>query len=315
LAEQKREIFRREAIEALDGPQRAGDILRISPAWTRWGFWLILSLLATAAVFGAVFTVRQYAAGVALVRAEGRTDVTALLGGTVLSVEVQPGQRVAAGQVLVQFHMARETAEYDRIVREFELQLVRALRDPSDQAARQALTSLQPQKELAESRLRERTVRSPSDGVVSDIRIRPGQLLTPGETILSIFGGNSKFSVVALLPGQYRPMVQPGMGLRLELAGFQHFTAELTVLSIGEEVIGPAEAKRYLGSELGDALPLAGPVVLVHASLPAETFQWGDKIFRYYNGMPGLAEVVIKREKILVALIPWLEVLFGEGGA
>jgi len=126
------------------------------------------------------------AMGAALIRAEGRREVTASAAGTVAVVDVRPGERVAAGRLLVRLHDASEGAELDRLDHEFELQLVKSLRDPADQTARQALTSLRAQKELAQARLDERSVRAQQDGIVSDVRIRPGQHLNPGDVILTL---------------------------------------------------------------------------------------------------------------------------------
>ncbi|MGZ3460180.1 MAG: efflux RND transporter periplasmic adaptor subunit, partial [Archangium sp.] len=59
------------------------------------------------------------------------------------------------------FLSQEETATLERIQREFELQLVRVLQDPTDEAARQALTSLRAERELAVARQRARTLRAP----------------------------------------------------------------------------------------------------------------------------------------------------------
>jgi pyruvate/2-oxoglutarate dehydrogenase complex dihydrolipoamide acyltransferase (E2) component len=54
-------------------------------------------------------------------------------------------------------------------------------------------------------------VRAPVAGVVSDVRIHPGQQLLPGEVILSIVGEDARFEVVAMLPGHRRPLLKPGL--------------------------------------------------------------------------------------------------------
>ena len=174
--------------------------------------------------------------------------------------------------MLVRFYDAEERAQLARVATEFQLQLVRVLRDPADQAASQALTSLRAQRELAEARLEERTLRAPADGTVSDVRIRPGQQLQPGDPILSLVAPDAPCVIVAMLPGHMRPQLKPGMSLRLELDGYRYAYRDVVVDAVGDEIIGPAELRRYLGPELADTIQVNGPTLLVRAHLPTSTF-------------------------------------------
>jgi membrane fusion protein (multidrug efflux system) len=304
-----KDIFRREAYEALAERKSAGNVLRIAPRWTNWAYWIVVAAVAVTFLFSAIATVSEYAEGPALVRAEGRMDLTSVSGGTVVAVEVQPGQRVAADQVLVRFYMAHEAQELRRINREFELQLLKLMRDPSDEAARSALSGLRAQRDQAEARVDERTVKAPRAGIVSDVRIRPGQLLQPGDLIVSLVAADARFSVVGLLPARYRPMLKPGMKIRLELSGFKYSYRDLVIDSVGDEVVGPNEARRYIGQELGDAVAVDGPLVLVRARLPTRTFTSEGRSFRYYNGVPASVEVRVRERSVLVTMIPGLRAL------
>ena len=73
--------------------------------------------------------------------------------------------------------------------------------------------------------------------------------------------------MVAFLPGEDRPLLKRGMPLRLEVQGYRYAYQQLTVDSVGDEVVGPAEARRYLGDEIADAVQFTGPVVKVEAHL------------------------------------------------
>jgi biotin carboxyl carrier protein len=305
------DIFRREALEHHTRPRHEGDLLRLSPSWTTWVYWLLIAVFVGGAAYLVLGDIYEYAAGPAVVRVEGKTDLTAKAPGVVASVDVQPGSKVSQGDVLARFYVADETAAYDRIVHEFELQLAKVLRDPSNEGARASLTTLRVEKELAETRLAEKTVRAPSDGIVSDIRVKPGQSLMPGEVIFSLVTEGSRFLVVCVLPGHYRPMLKPGMKMRLELAGYKYAYRPLIVDSIGDEVVGPAEIKRYLGQDVADTLKVEGPLVLVKAHLDGRTFKVDDKTYNYYDGMQGLAEARVRAESILVTFIPGLRAIFG----
>lgn len=304
-------IFRSEAVSSHEGYQGDGTILRLSPSWTRWSYWLLVGVLVAGVAFTCLGSIHEYAEGPAVVRVEDRADVTARSDGTVASVEVRPGQRVKTGDLLVRFYLAQETAEFDRVNKEFELQLVKLLRDSSDQAARQAVTTLRAQRELAHANLEQRFVRAPSSGLVSDVRIHPGQHLQPGDQILSLIGDEARFSLVAMLPGSYRPQLRPGMNLRFELNGYRYDYRDVIIDSIGDEVVGPREVQRYLGQEVADTFTLSGPVVLVQAHLPSATFLSNDQAYPYYAGMQGRAEARVRSERIIVLILPPLKRLFG----
>lgn len=307
MAEFSSDLFRSEAVQHHAQYAGQGDVLRIAPDWTQWSYWLLVGICIVGLLYAMFGTVYQYASGPAMVRVEGRTDLTAKADGVVSALDVQPGQRVRAGQLLVRFDVAAETHELDRINREFELLLFRTLREPTDQSARQALTALRAERELAEARLAARSVRATQDGIISDIRIRPGQHLAPGDVILSLISDQTRFWILVILPGQYRPLLQPGMSLRLELAGYRYEYRELTIDSIDDEVVGPSEVRRYLPQEIADAVMIQGPVVLVRAKLPAPTFMVDGRSYRYYDGMQGTGEARVRAESILVTLLPALK--------
>ncbi len=299
--------FRQEALEAYTSWQRPGDVVRVSPRWVDRVYALLVSACVAAFVYAAVGTVNEYSSGLAVVRMAGRAEITASVAGTIASVLVVPGQRVRAGQVLVELYDDDAAAEYRRIEEEFEAQLRNLLRSPGDPGVRQAVGSLRAQKERAASRVEERLIRAPAAGTISDVRIRPGQALSPGELVMSLLGDDADLSVIALLPGGDRPLLRPGMPMRLELNGYRYAYQDVTVSAVADEVIGPAEAARFLGARIADSLQLTGPVVLVRARLPRATFVVDDIEYGYHDGMQGRAEVRVRARTILETLIPALE--------
>jgi multidrug resistance efflux pump len=304
-------IFREEALRHHEGAQQDGDVLRISPVWTRWTYWTLLGLLLMALVYSLLGMLPEYATGPAIVKVEGQSHLTVEQPGIVSSVEVRPGQRVEKGQALVSFHSQEETVSLDRIQREFDLQLIRVLRDPSDEGARQTLTSLRAEREQAVARQQARTLRAPQSGVVSDLRIHPGQYVTPGESVVSVLGDNVSVSMVALLPGGYRPTLEPGRPLRVELDGFPHEYHTFTIESVGDQIVGPGEVRRFLGPEIADALQLNGPMVVVRARLPSPTFKSKGRTFNYFDGMLARADARVRNERLLVSLVPGLKGALG----
>ena len=146
-------IYRQEALDHHNSSHEEGDVLHIAPEWAQWMYWLLVAVLGMGLLYCCLGTVDEYASGPAVVQFEGRVELTSQVAGLVSAVEVRPGQRVSAGQKLITLISEEETASVERLRNEFELQLVRYLREPSDNAARQALTSLRAERELAEARL------------------------------------------------------------------------------------------------------------------------------------------------------------------
>src|SRR5947209_6243331 len=70
-------LFREEALEHHAGQRQEGQLLRLSPGWTRWSFWLLAAVVAAAIVYAALGTIHEYAAGPAVVRVEDCADLTA----------------------------------------------------------------------------------------------------------------------------------------------------------------------------------------------------------------------------------------------
>jgi membrane fusion protein (multidrug efflux system) len=254
-------------------------------------------------VFGRV---SEYASGPAVLRIAGHTELTARAEGTVEEVRVLPGERVGEGQVLVRFYSDTERAEVERMRSEFDLQLVRVLRDPRDEDARAAAAAIRPQLVLAQSRLQQREVTAPHDGTVHDVRIRPGQRLSAGDLVVSLVREDRELELVALLPGRSRPLLAPGMPLRLRVQGYAHAYVDLSIAEVGEEVVGPDAVRRYLGAEVGDAVRVDGPVVMMRAVLPSRTFRSDGREHDLFPGMQGTAEVPVRRESVLLALLPGL---------
>src|SRR5215813_1046347 len=93
-------IFREEAVAYhVRGNRTQGDLLRIAPRWTYWTYWLLVAVFVASSTYIVCGRLNEYATGVAVIRDEGRTLVTASTGGTITSIAVQPGQYVEAQQM------------------------------------------------------------------------------------------------------------------------------------------------------------------------------------------------------------------------
>jgi Barrel-sandwich domain of CusB or HlyD membrane-fusion len=297
-------LFRSRALEQAQEIAPQGDLLRLTPAWTRWAYWLIVGGAAAAVLYVSLARVDEWAQGPALIRVEGASELTATAAGTVASVAVEPGQQVGAGALLVTLTSDNERAQLERLTREFDLQLARILRDPSDHAARQSLVTLRVERDLARARLAELSLHATNAGTVEDISVRPGQALAPGDQILTISGRDRTCSVWALLPGRYRPELKHGAHVRFNVHGYRYAQASAELSTVGAHVLGPREVGRYLGNEVAGALELQGSTVIAKAELPSCDFSSDKDVFRFHQGMSGTGEVQLRSDALWAVLFP-----------
>ena len=296
--------FREEAIVAA-GPQKWGDVLRLAPRWLTWSYWIFVVLLAASLAFVWLGTVNTYSTGAAVVRSTARTSIAARTAGNVTTVEVAPGDRVEPGKVVARIDDVDQRATADRLDRELETALRNHMLDPGDGVADSSLRALRLQLAQARTALDERAIRATTSGTISDLRVRPGQHVEPGDIAASIVDGRGGLDVIALMPGEDRPQLAPGMALRLELTGYRYAYQILSIDSVSPDVMSPVEARRVLGAEVADGLQLGGPVVLVHGKLARTQFEDIDgRSFSYHDGMVGTAEVQVRSERILYAIVP-----------
>lgn len=303
----RRPIFREAALAAHRRGAGPGHPLQVVSTWTRWAVNVTLAAVVAGLVFVATARVGEYARAPAVVRREGRVVVTASVPGTVQQIAARPGERVAAGQVLVRLDDAAQTAELERAEREYEQRLVELLRAPADDARRERLAALDGQLRQARARARERAIVAPQAGLVSDVRVRPGQAVGPGDAVVAVEQDDARTVVVGLFPGHTRPLLgAEGTRLTLELEGFPGSRLEVTARAVADEVVGPAEALRYLGRDREGALAPSGPVVVVTAVLPSDTFVADDARYRVYDGMQGSLEAKVRAATLLETLVPAL---------
>jgi multidrug resistance efflux pump len=198
--------------------------------------------------------------------------------------------------------------------KEFELQLLARLRDPSDEIAERELRRLRPELERARASVEQTIVMAPDLGTVQDVRIRPGEFLEAGDHLLSLAPVDPEYTAIAFLSGHALPQLEVGMPVRLKISGYPYAYLSTAIESVGKQVIGPGEARRYVGAEVADAVELGGSVVVVRCRLDQDRFTAGSEEYRLHDGMRAEAEVELRRERLLVRLIPGLKALGRDHG-
>lgn len=264
------EVFRQEALDHFSLRwDETGEVLRAVPRWLRKTHWITLALLLAALLFLLFARVDERAAGPALVRARSKVAVVATAGGLVRSVAVTAGDSVRAGDLLVRFEDALGSTTLDSFNR-------------------------QP--------------RAPSDGVVTDVRVRAGQQVAPGDQVASIVADASEYELLAFLPGSYAPQLHEGFPMVLKIDGYANSHEVVLVQQVETEILTPREVARYAGVE---SIAVPSSSVIVRAILPRASFSMDGRTFSYHDGMTAAAEVSVRSEPMLVSLIPGAKALFG----
>src|SRR5262249_14770519 len=119
--------------------------------------------------------------------------------------------------------------------------------------------------DIAVATLDQRLILATQKGTIGNVHVQSGHRVDRGEPIAVIYPDHEAFEVYALLPGEDRPQLSPGMAMRLELRGYRQSYQSVLVDSVAPDVVAPAEARRILGADVADGLRLNGPVVVVRA--------------------------------------------------
>src|SRR5262245_46454565 len=306
---QSPDLFRPEAVRAHRRGASQGEVLRVTGPWTGRLYWVLLALAVMGLGFAVFGHVHEFATGPAIVLAGQAEELEAEVGGYVERVLVRPGDVVAAGQVLVELNATAQQSELARAQEEFDLHLLRLLEDPSDESVRQTLSSLRPRLEMARGDVELRQRKAAHTGRVIDVRVRARQQVAAGEPLVTLSGDQGEKGLVALLPGVYRPQLKPGLRLRFRIVGGEEFHCDLVVREVSDQVVGPAAIKRFLGTELGDAVAVPAASVLVRADLTSQALADAARATKLYPGMQGIAEVAVRDESILATFVPGLKPL------
>jgi hypothetical protein len=127
-----------------------------------------------------------------------------------------------------------------------------------------------------------------------------------GPALVLVDKAGETASVLVLLPGHARPLVQVGLPLQLTLDGYPYAYQTMTITEVDDHIVGPQEVERRLGPTQAGLLRAEGSVVMVRAQTATPVFAADGRTLPYYTGMQGRAEVRTGSERILFLLLPGL---------
>jgi hypothetical protein len=102
------------------------------------------------------------------------------------------------------------------------------------------------------------------------------------------------------------------MPLVLKIDGYPQSREEVRILEVASDIVGPNDAARYVGKEIAQTLLLSGPILVVRTSLPHDTFESANERFYYHDGMVARAEVTVRDEPLITALVPGIKQLYDD---
>jgi|GEM_PF-6047135 len=300
-----RSLFRSEALAEQRRSESPSSILNVSE---RWGAWIVGGMAALLLAFAGFLifgTATEYAEGSAVVHSRGRIPVVANEAGTVAAIQLAPGTPVAPGDVIGTLYDHAELAEVQRLEHEYEDALVRLLRDPESPTAGAGLAGLRASSEQARAALEERQLIVPVSGVLTDVRVRAGALVSPGQTVATVGSAGPGFEIVAAVPGNFRPLLDSGLPVVAELEQFPSSRFHLQAREISPEVISVGEARALMGELLLTAAEDTA-LALVYADLPEVLVSSTGSEYPLYDGMRGSVRIPVREERFIVTLWPAL---------
>ncbi len=244
------------------------EFLASEPAWLRFSHVITGAALLLALMYLLIARSDREYVGHAVVRSVGKFSLTSTIGGLAIAVDVSIGHRVEAGQVLVRFEQRAGTLGQERVLGH---------------------------------------LRSPVSGIVTDLRIRPGQAVRPGETVGSIDAETGGFELVTFLPGEAGPYLGQTAEAVVTFPGYARSNMKVRLEQISRELMDASAAKRFAESE---DLPILGKVISARSFIDDGRFYSGDTVLRLRDGMAARATVSLRKEMLLVRLVPQLRPLF-----
>lgn len=180
-------------------------------------------------------------------RARESVDVVAETSGRVTRIAFEEGDRVTEGDILIELDAERERAELrekQAQLRDAQAQFERAreLREDTGAVSQQEVDTLEAslsvaraQVGLAETRVRDRVVRAPFDGVLGLREISRGAYVDP-ETLITTLDETEVLRLNFSVPERFLAEIRPGMEARARARGFPERTFDGEVRRVDSRV-------------------------------------------------------------------------------
>lgn len=306
------QIFRESSLEKLSSPEQLDRVIKITSSRS-WLILLAMLILTVSLVLwgflGKIPT--QVTSDGILLSSGGIYSVQNIVSGIVSDVQVEQGDYVEAGDVLVRLDLAAYLTEIEELKKDTGLMDSDALRKKI----------VEKQKEY----LRNSIVSAPTDGQVIEVLVKKGDAIQPGQVLVKLSRtgrGIRELEAVIYVPTEQGRNITPGMEVRVSpsIVKKEEFGQMIgQVISVSEYTVSSNSMLNILGSqELVQKFSAAGPLLEVHASLlinekTVSGYQWTSKSgppLKIQNGTICTGFITIKNEKPITLVMPFLRKLF-----
>lgn len=213
------------------------------PAWAQMGAGAATPVVVTVAQKGD-FADEIEALGT--LRANESVDLTAAVTEIVTKISFDDNQRVQRGDILIEMDAAEELAELaeqQSFVKEARRQLERLAPLVKKRAAspaaldeqRRELETAQARVKAIQSRIDQRIIKAPFDGILGLRNISVGSLAQPGVMITTI-DDDSEMKLDFSVPEVFLSTLKPGVGIKATTEAYQDTLFEGTILYVDSRI-------------------------------------------------------------------------------
>ncbi|MBQ4212794.1 MAG: biotin/lipoyl-binding protein [Selenomonas sp.] len=310
-------IFSRAALDKLRSPDRLDMLLPITTP-IGWMSLVAVGLLLISVILWSIFgsfTVRSDGKGMIL-DSGGVTAVTHVAGGKIAHVYVRKGSTISKGDLIAQLEQPQQSA--DTNMAQYGPQLASSMKDTADRV-------YQYKAKLYQQGV-SRDVISDYDGIVEDVMIRKGSVISSGTPLCSVrlTKKRSDLTGVMYVPVDKGKRIEPGQTIQLvpngvdvqesgSLIGVVRTVSNYPVplQSIQEKVSNPELAKWLLSSGQGAVVEIT--FVLVKDENNPSGYLWTSFVGEHKPVTAGsfcTGSVIIERrppiEKVFYKISQWL---------
>lgn len=306
------QIFRESSLEKLSSPEQLDRVIAVTSSRS----WLILTAMLILTVslllwgfLGKIPT--QVTSDGILISSGGIYSVQNVVSGIVSDVQVEQGDYVEAGDVLVRLDLEYYLKEINELKKDVGLMHSEALRKKI----------IEKQKEYFKNSI----LSAPTDGRVIEVVTKKGDAIQPGQVLVKLNRtgrGIRELEAVLYVPTEQGRNITPGMEVRISpsIVKKEEFGQMIgQVISISQYTVSTHSMFGILGSEeLVQKFSSAGPLLEVHASLllnekTVSGYQWSSKSgppLKIQNGTICTGLITTKNEKPISLVMPFLRKLF-----
>ncbi|MGC5702545.1 efflux RND transporter periplasmic adaptor subunit [Pseudomonas sp. NFXW11] len=259
----------------------------------------------------------RYLEAIGELEAIQQVSVPAEIGGRIVGLPIQSGQRVDRGQVLVQLNDAPQRGDLVRLqgtlenarVRLERLRRLVSVNATSKEAFDNAQTDLTTAKgalQALAAEIEQRTIRAPFAGTLGIRKVHLGQYVNPGDVLINLVGDQGlyvNFSVPEQAQSQLRPGVTlqvlldalPEQALSAKVTSIDPFLDRTRTLSVQARLQNPpASALPHMFARVRLAQPLPGNTLSVPET--AVTYNaYGEELFVVQPGQDGQGAPTVRR--------------------